>query len=193
MKLIVGLGNPGEAYADSRHNIGFKVVRALVACAKAVLKRDRGTFSLSCREKIGAEEVILALPLTFMNLSGVAVKDLARKYKIKIDDLLVVCDCMDLEFGRLKLRPGGSAAGQRGLQSIIESLGTQDFARLRVGIGRPSGSRDAADYVLTAFNRKERSGLREVLEEAASCCESWVTKGITETMNKYNVVPRQNA
>jgi PTH1 family peptidyl-tRNA hydrolase len=128
-----------------------------------------------------------------MNLSGVAVRDLVRKYKIKREDLLVVCDCMDLEFGRLKIRPGGSAAGQRGLQSIIDALGSPDFARLRIGIGRPGKFTDPAEYVLTAFNKKERSELKEVLQKAASCCVSWATEGITGTMNTYNVVPRLNA
>lgn len=192
MKLIVGLGNPGETYIDSRHNIGFKVVKALAGATKAVLKRDRGTFSLSCRIKIKEEELILAMPLTFMNLSGVAVRDLVRKYKIKREDLLIVCDCMDLEFGRLKIRPRGSAAGQRGLKSIIEALGSDDFARLRIGIGRPAKFVDAAEYVLTAFNKKEKSELKEVLQRATSCCMSWATKGINRTMDTFNMRSKNN-
>lgn len=187
MKLIVGLGNPGEAYAPSRHNIGFTVVKALAKKYKAVLKKDFAISSLSARIKIAGQSVVLSLPLTFMNLSGLAVKPLVKKYKIDLNDLLIVCDDLDLEFGRLKMRACGSSAGHRGMQSIIDSLKKEDFARLRIGIGRPSHKDlETADYVLSAFSKKEKVQVSEIIERALGCCQSWVTKGVTETMNAFN-------
>ena len=137
MKLIVGLGNPGRQYADSRHNIGFLVLRALAA--DAVFKREPNVFSLTAKIRINREAHLLALPLTFMNLSGSAVEALCDKFDISLSDLLIVCDDLDLEFGSMRLKAKGSSAGHRGIQSIIESLGSNDFARLRIGIGRPRG------------------------------------------------------
>jgi PTH1 family peptidyl-tRNA hydrolase len=192
MKLIVGLGNPGDIYRDSRHNIGFSVVKALAKARKISLKRDKGTFSLSGRGKIDSQNVIMATPLSFMNLSGAAVKALLKKYKIALRDILIVADDLDLEFGRLRIRPSGSSAGQRGLVSITESLGTQEFARLRIGIGRPNANMEASDYVLSPFNRKEKAQLKQIIENAADCCKSWITKGITETMNIFNARSRYN-
>ena len=186
MKLIVGLGNPGNIYAGSRHNIGFSVVKNIAKPHKISLKKERGVLSQSSKCKIGGQNVILAMPLTFMNLSGIAVAGLLKKYKIVFDDLLIVCDDLDLEFGRLKLRPSGSSAGHRGIKSIIDSIGSTEFARLRIGIGRPAQNRDAADYVLSPFNKKENEELKEIIEKAAQCCRMWVTKGVAETMNVYN-------
>ena len=186
MKLIVGLGNPGFIYRHCRHNIGFLVVKRLAKLHKISLKKDKKTFSLSGKGKIGDQDVILAMPVTFMNLSGVAVVSLLKKYRIDLDNLLVICDDIDLEFGRLKIKPSGSSGGHRGLKSIINSTGTQEFSRLRMGIGRPLKSIKAAEYVLSAFNRREKTQLREILEMASSCCRSWVRKGITETMNIFN-------
>lgn len=186
MKLIVGLGNPGEAYAPSRHNIGFTVVKAVAKKYKAALKKDYTISSLSARIKIAGQNVALAIPLTFMNLSALAVKPLMKKYKIDLNNLLVVCDDLDLEFGRLKIRASGSSAGHRGIQSIIDLLKKEDFARLRIGIGRPNKDLEAADYVLSAFTKKEKMQVSEIIERAADCCQSWVTKGVTETMNVFN-------
>lgn len=205
MKLIVGLGNPGEAYAGSRHNIGFSVVKALARKYKVSLKKDFGISSLSAKVKISRQTVTLALPLTFMNLSGIAVSRLIKKNKTDLKDLLIVCDDLDLEFGRLKLRPSGSSAGHKGAQSIIDSLKSNEFSRLRIGIGRPPhqlynkykeeanwcGGRphkntETADYVLSAFYEKEKEQLRETIEKALDCLESWAGKGVTETMNIFN-------
>jgi PTH1 family peptidyl-tRNA hydrolase len=121
-----------------------------------------------------------------MNLSGSAVKGLLKKYRIDLKDLLVVCDDLDLECGRLKLRPGGSSGGHRGLESIIASFASRDFARLRLGIGRPLRGKDATDYVLSAFSRKEKEEVSSMIERATVCCSSWLTKGTTETMNIFN-------
>ncbi len=186
MKLIVGLGNPGLIYAFSRHNIGFSVVKNIAKSHKASLKRERGVLCKSAKLRIEGQAVLIATPLTFMNLSGIAVAGLLRKYKIDLADLLVVCDDLDLGFGRLKLRPGGSSAGHRGIQSIINSLRNNEFARLRIGIGRPLKNTDAADYVLSPFNRKESKQVREMIIRATECCSVWVTKGTTETMNIFN-------
>lgn len=186
MKLIIGLGNPGRQYTRNRHNIGFLVVRSLAEAYSATLKRDGLAFSLAGKIKIGSQDVVLALPLTFMNLSGMAVAALLKKYKAETKDLLVVCDDLDLDFGRLKIRSDGSSAGQRGLESIIEVLGSRDFARLRLGIGRPPRHVEPAEYVLSDFKKKEESELKEVLAQAQDCCESWGSLGIIKTMNIYN-------
>ena len=186
MKLIVGLGNPGRLYADSRHNIGFSTVKALAKIYKISLKKESGNSSLSGRVKIGGQNVILATPLTFMNLSGIAVSGLLKKYRIDLADLLVVLDDVDLEFGRLKLRPSGSSGGQRGLQSIIDSIGSQGFARLRIGIGRPQQNLQTSQYVLSPFHKKEKEQVGQTIERAAQCCQAWVRKGVTETMNIFN-------
>jgi PTH1 family peptidyl-tRNA hydrolase len=186
MKLIVGLGNPGDIYETSRHNIGFLVVDRLSKDCKSFFKRDRGTFSYTCRCHLNKTEVILAKPVTFMNLSGTAVKELLKKYKVSPVDLLVVCDDLDLELGRIKIRPGGSSGGHRGIASIIENIKHQDFARLRIGIGRPRPAQEASDYVLGRFTKKESCAVSEAIEKAAACCESWVAKSIQETMNVFN-------
>lgn len=187
-KLIVGLGNPGLIYAGSRHNVGFAVLKSLAGSLKINFKRDSSVSSLVARDKLLQQDVVLALPQTYMNLSGVAVKALFKKFKVDPKDLLVVCDDLDLELGKMKIRPQGSSGGQRGIESIIERLGTQDFCRLRIGIGRPksSGSQDAAKYVLAGFLRKEKAAIKQVEEDAVSCCLSWVENGIVQTMNTYN-------
>jgi peptidyl-tRNA hydrolase, PTH1 family len=186
MKLIVGLGNPGNIYAESRHNVGFSVVKFLAIDLHAPLKKDSSVFSLSGKAKIEGQVVVSALPLTFMNLSGIAVSALVKKYKIDLSELLVVYDDLDLEFGRMKLRPCGSSGGHLGLKSIIEYLATSSFARLRIGISRPSFDRDPAEYVLGRFTKKESAKVKLILEEAVLCCKSWVTSGIVETMNIFN-------
>lgn len=187
MKLIVGLGNPGLIYAGSRHNIGFSVIKSLARSLKSALKRDRSIFSITGASSLGRHGIILAMPQAFMNLSGIAVKALLKKYRATPENLLVVCDDLDLEPGRIKLRPFGTSGGHRGLESIIEQIGTREFSRLRIGIGRPPGSTDAARYVLTGFSRREKPLIDEVKERAVACALSWVEKGTEETMNMFNV------
>ncbi|MCK9603118.1 MAG: aminoacyl-tRNA hydrolase [Candidatus Omnitrophica bacterium] len=186
MKLIAGLGNPGTTYRDTRHNIGFSVIREIAKTHKISLKRERNISSLTGRGKIEGQDVILALPLTFMNLSGGALIPLFRKYKVEPDGVLIACDDLDLELGRLKVRPTGSSGGHRGLQSVIDSLGDNKFARLRIGIGRPGIHIDAAEYVLSSFTRREKEEIKTVIKEASECCEAWLAKGIVETMNIFN-------
>ncbi len=184
MKLIVGLGNPGNIYTNKRHNIGFISIKALAKKYKFSLRRDSGVFSINAKGSFCGQNVILAKPLTFMNLSGVAVRELIKKYKVSLTNLLVVCDDLDLEFGRVKIKPSGSSGGHQGLKSIIDLLGSSAFARLRVGIGRPSCGMDPARYVLAPFNKKEK--LEEVTDKVSDCCEVWLAKGVTEAMNKFN-------
>ncbi|MDD5128655.1 MAG: aminoacyl-tRNA hydrolase [Candidatus Omnitrophica bacterium] len=190
MKLIVGLGNPGLIYAGSRHNIGFMVVKALARSLKVALKTDRQVCALIGKTKYGQHDLVLALPQTFMNLSGVAVKALLKKLKLSPQELLVVCDDLDLELGRIKIRPHGSSAGQRGLGSIIEQLGAEEFNRLRFGIGRPRNAEDARRYVLSGFLRKEKGVVEEAKENAVACALSWVENGIIMTMDSFNTRSR---
>ncbi len=186
MKLIIGLGNPGILYKDSRHNIGFTVIRSLAKVYKIALKKERGVLTIAGKGRINGNEVFLAMPLTYMNLSGSAVISLFEKYNKEFEDILVVCDDIDLEFGRLKIRPSGSSAGHRGVQSIIDVLASEEFARLRIGIGRPNEKEETTKYVLSLFNRSEKQALKEVISRAVDCCKIWVTKGVTESMNVFN-------
>ena len=186
VKLIVGLGNPGLMYAGSRHNIGFAVLKSLAGSLKINFKRDSSVSALVARGKLSGQDLILALPQTYMNLSGIAVLSLLKKFKVNPEDLLVVCDDLDLELGKMKIRPKGSSGGQRGVESIIDRLGTQDFGRLRIGIGRPRDPQDAAKYVLSGFRRQEKAAVKQIEEDAVSCCLSWVENGIEKTMSIFN-------
>ncbi len=186
MKLIVGLGNPGDSYAHSRHNIGFSVVKELAKNQRVAFKRDFSSHALVAKARIRQQGALFALPATFMNLSGSAVARLIRKHKCALSDLLVISDDMDLEFGRMKLRPGGSSGGHRGIESIIEQMHTRDFCRLRVGVGRPAEGLDAAEYVLKGFSRQEKEELRGIIDKASACCESWAAVGAAKTMNIFN-------
>jgi PTH1 family peptidyl-tRNA hydrolase len=188
-KLIVGLGNPGLIYAGSRHNIGFAVLKSLASSLKINFKRDSLVSALVAKDKLLAQDLVLALPQSYMNLSGIAVAALLKKFKVNPEDLLVVCDDLDLELGKMKIRPQGSSGGQRGIESIIEQLGTQDFGRLRIGIGRPksSGKQDVVKYVLSGFLRKEKAAVKQIEDDAVNCCLSWVENGIVQTMNIFNL------
>jgi len=186
MKLVVGLGNPGKVYSASRHNAGFMAVKALAQKHNVTLKRGFLSSSLTAKINLNDEQVILAQPLSFMNLSGSAVKPLLKKYKLGLSDLLVICDDMDLEFGRLKLRPDGSSGGHKGLDSINKSLASNEYCRLRIGVGRPHERIDPADYVLAPFRKSELKEVGGIIDAAASCVESWITQGLSETMNNYN-------
>lgn len=185
MKLIVGLGNPGPRYANTFHNVGFAVVDRLAAKhgaafgaapAEAVMARVRGL----------PDEVLLAKPLTFMNLSGRAVQDLVHYYRVVLDDLLVVSDDVDLPLGKLRARARGSAGGHNGLKSIIEVLGSPEFPRLRVGVGRGDPRRDLADHVLARVGPGDAAALDEATEVAVEACEHFVERGIAAVMNRYN-------
>jgi PTH1 family peptidyl-tRNA hydrolase len=185
MKLVVGLGNPGRKYAGTRHNLGFDVVAVLARHSGAPAARSN--FQAEVTETaLQGERVLLAAPQTYMNLSGRSVRQIVDFYKLPLDDLLVVCDDLNLPPGRLRLRASGSAGGQKGLQNIIEQLGTGNFPRLRLGIGRPPPPIDAVDYVLMRFPVEERELMATAVEQAAEAVELWVRVGTSAAMNEVN-------
>jgi len=185
VKLIVGLGNPGPRYANNRHNVGFQCLDRL-AQAHGLAFQRRENKALLARGKIAGVEVLLAKPQTYVNLSGQAVERLARSYQVPLEDILVIYDDMDLPLGKIRLRPRGGAGGHKGVRSIIEHLGSRDFPRLRVGIGRPPGRMDPVDYVLGDFTPEERPVIEEAYERAIAAVECWLREGIVEAMNRYN-------
>ena len=187
MKLIVGLGNPGREHRDTRHNAGFMVV-------DEIARRHDLTWAMAPSQvpdafvvkQFSPEPVLLSKPLTFMNLSGDAVAALARYYDVAPADMLVVVDEVDLPFGRLRARPSGSGGTHNGLRSIVARLGTSEFPRLRVGVGRGYARRDLADHVLSKFEPAEREQLESVIARAADAAEMFSAKGIVTVMNTYN-------
>jgi peptidyl-tRNA hydrolase, PTH1 family len=183
MRLVVGLGNPGRQYAGTRHNVGFDVVDALAHRLNASWESaPRGIEALIARSR----DALLAKPLTFMNLSGAAVVGLLQFYKIDLAGMLVVVDDVNLELGRLRTRSAGSAGGHNGLKSIIGSLGTDAFARIRVGVGRGDARRDLADHVLSRFDAGERAEVEAAVGRTADAAELFVAEGIGPVMNRYN-------
>lgn len=184
MKLIVGLGNPGEEYAASRHNVGFQCVRTLAKKHHLEFDKKRANARIA-QGIILAQPVVLARPQTYMNLSGQSVLGLSQWLGITPADLLVIYDDLDLPLGKIRLRPGGSAGGHRGMRSIIASLGAEEFARLRVGIGRPEGN-EAIDYVLGHFTAAERQVMHETYARVAEAVECILTDGLEAAMNRYN-------
>ena len=187
MKLIVGLGNPGREYRDTRHNVGFMVIDEMA-------RRHALTLALApsqipetfIAKQFGVEPLLVAKPLTFMNRSGEAVAALVRYYDIAGSDLLVVVDEVALPFGRLRARPRGSAGGHNGLKSIADRLGTTEFARLRLGVGRGDARRNLADHVLSKFEPDERPALDEFITRAADAAEMFAVTDIATVMNAYN-------
>ena len=190
MKLIVGLGNPGKQYAGTRHNAGFAVIdeiarRASVgfesAPAEAVIAKWRRPDGVA----------LLAKPLTFMNLSGQAVRALADFHKVDVADLLVIADDANLPLGRLRARPGGSSGGHNGFKSVAQHLGTDQFPRLRIGVGRGDGRLDLADHVLARFDPDERPVIEEAIGRAADAIEVFGRDGIAVVMNRFNAGPKE--
>ena len=183
MKLIVGLGNPGDEYRDTRHNVGFMVADT-IAKRHGLHWKHRGQMSFA--KHFGATEFVVAKPQTFMNLSGFAVVQFAEYYGVVTDDLLVVVDEVDLPLGRMRARPRGSAGTHNGLKSVVQQLGTTEFPRLRIGIGRGDRRRDLADFVLAKFEPAEQAELEEVITRAADAAEMFTVEGIEKVMNTYN-------
>lgn len=185
MKLVVGLGNPGKKYDGTRHNIGFDVVDALAGRHRAEWEMaPRGIEALVAR--LRSHDTVLAKPLTFMNLSGQAVIELLQFYKIDLPDLLVIVDDVNIETGRLRTRTRGSAGGHNGLKSVIATLGSEEFARMRIGVGRGDTRRDLADHVLAKFDADERSVVVETVARSAEAAELFIAEGIGPVMNRYN-------
>jgi PTH1 family peptidyl-tRNA hydrolase len=186
--LIVGLGNPGPKYAANRHNVGFRCLERLAASHGLSFDKQQK----KARVALGAicgRRVVLAQPQTFMNESGQSVAPLARFYQVDSERLLVVYDDLDLPLETVRLRPEGGSGGHKGMRSIIEQLGDQTFARLRIGIGRPPGQMDPAAYVLQDFFPDEEPVVEEMLERAAAAIETWLTEGVEMAMSRHNSGP----
>jgi len=182
--LIAGLGNIGAEYANTRHNIGFIVADALALEGKAVF--TPGRLADVTKVKYKGRILVVIKPSTYMNLSGKAVKYWLNKETIPLENLLVAYDDVDLPLGTLRLRPGGGSAGQKGMQSIIERLGTEEFPRLRIGTGRPPGRQVAADYVLEDFPSEDAVMLEETLDRAVQAVLTFLEHGLERAMNLYN-------
>jgi PTH1 family peptidyl-tRNA hydrolase len=185
VKLIAGLGNPGAKYRDTRHNVGFEVIDVLArrqgltfesAPAEAVIARGRSV----------GDGVLLVKPLTSMNLSGHAIAELIRYYRVALPDVLVVLDEVQLPLGRLRARARGSHGGHNGLKSVASQLGSDEYARLRIGVGRGDDRRDLADHVLSRFDAEEREPIRTAIQRAADAAEMFATDGIEKMMNTFN-------
>ncbi len=185
MKCIVGLGNPGKKYEQTRHNIGFMVIEELAKRNdwKLNKKKFNGKFSL---DKVDGEKVILLEPQTFMNLSGESLRPLMEFYDMTINDIIIIYDDLDLPTGKIRLRQKGGHGGHNGIRSIIDQLGTKEFKRVRVGIGRPTTPIPVPDYVLGKFNKEEDEDALASIKKAADACELWLRKPFQEVMNEFN-------
>ena len=185
MKLVIGLGNPGAEYPGTRHNVGFDVIAEL-GRRYGVGKPQQKYQAEHLDVLIKSEKVVLVSPLTYMNRSGESVWQFVRFYKPENDQIVVICDDMNLPTGRLRWRPSGSAGGQKGLKDIIDRLGHQDFPRLRVGIGRPQGKKDVTSWVLGKFRPDEKEDVEHAILRAADSVEHWIANGIEQTMTAFN-------
>ena len=185
MKLIIGLGNPGIRYRNTKHNVGFLVVKGISAKLRIPVRKKKSK-GLSGIGSIGGEKTILFVPLTFMNLSGEAVREIVKKEKVPPEDILVIYDDIDLKLGAIRLRRRGSSGGHKGLASIIGELGTYEFARLRVGIAGSRRPSDAAAFVLAPFKSDEKALLKHVLKEACECADVWLKEGSDKAMTRFN-------
>ena len=192
MKLVVGLGNPGEKFRLHRHNVGFMVVDLLAERLGASLNQ-KGFAARYGMARLGVVPVLLAEPQTYMNLSGTAVRKLIDYYRLAMTDLIVVYDDLDLPFRTLRLKQGGGHGGHKGLRSIIDHLGGADFLRVRLGIGKPPCKEMTENYVLHPFAEEERAYLTSFLATATEAVTDIIASGIQAAMNKYHVRPQQNA
>jgi PTH1 family peptidyl-tRNA hydrolase len=183
--LIVGLGNPGREYRETRHNVGFMLLDRLTVKLKTRFTRLQSK-ALVASANYQERKIILAKPQTFMNLSGQSVQGLIHFYKLPLENLLIAHDDLDLPVGTIRIRPDGRSAGQKGMTSTIERLGTDEFPRLRLGIGRPPGQMQAPDYVLQDFSDAEMTDVSETLDRAVEAALTWVTDGLEAAMNRYN-------
>ena len=193
MKLIVGLGNPGRIYANNRHNVGFICLSHFARTQGIRFDKKQGKARIGTGEVAG-NKVVLAKPQTYMNLSGESVSRLIKKFDINLDDLLVIHDDIDLPIGKIRIRQGGSSGGHKGIDSIISALGSQDFIRLRVGIGRPTKNEDTTEssddeiitYVLGDFTPDEKQAAIKVTPKVSEAILCLLTEGLTVAMNRYN-------
>lgn len=184
--LIVGLGNPGREYEETRHNVGFRCADALVQAHHLKYDPKKKSKGKVAEGMIAGKPVLIAKPQTFMNLSGSTVQGLASFYKIPPDRILVIFDDLDLPPGILRIRQKGGSGGHRGLTDIIQRLGTQDFPRIRFGIGRPPGRMDPAAFVLQRFSGEEETLVAQTVDRAVKAIELWLAEGINSAMNRFN-------
>ncbi|GAA0438189.1 MAG: aminoacyl-tRNA hydrolase [Bacillota bacterium] len=185
MKCIIGLGNPGKKYNGTRHNVGFMVIDELLHRHSWKLNKSKykGDYTIV---HLDGEKVLLLEPQTFMNLSGDAVRPLMDYYDIKLEDILIIYDDLDLPVGKIRLRQKGGHGGHNGIRSIIDHLGTKDFKRIRIGVGRPTSSVSVVDYVLSNFSKGESEAVSDSIGRAADACEAWLSASFSQVMNEYN-------
>lgn len=186
MKVIAGLGNPGREYEDTPHNAGFAVVERLADTLDCSLRRSLRMNVRMASTNIGDEDVILLQPMTYMNNSGSAVLAVMNYRKISPEDLIVISDDADIQMGRMRIRPGGSSGGHKGLDSIISCLATDKFARVRIGIGRGNDDRDLVKHVLSGLSSADKKYMKKIVESAAEAVEWIVAKGVEPAMNRFN-------
>lgn len=190
MKLIVGLGNPGKEYSTNRHNIGFLCINHLARTHHISLDKKQGKARVGTGT-IAGNEVVLAKPQTYMNLSGISVSQLIQKHRVQLADLIVIHDDLDLPLGKIRIRQGSSAGGHNGIKSIIGSLGTQDFIRIKIGISRPQTEEDnkvesIVDYVLGDFSEDDMKIVQETIRRTGDAVVTIITDGVSAAMNKFN-------
>jgi peptidyl-tRNA hydrolase, PTH1 family len=188
VKLIVGLGNPGLSYAGNRHNTGFSALRHFAREHDIDLDKKQCKARVACT-KIAGEDIVLARPQTYMNNSGQAVTPLAKRFNVPPEDIIVIHDDLDLPLGRIRVRKGGSSGGHNGVESIIRELGSRDFIRVRIGIGRPPGGEDEQgiiDFVLSDFTREELEVIKPAIARAGEAIDSLLADGLEATMNQFN-------
>ncbi len=185
-RLIVGLGNPGGDYEYTRHNLGFLVVQRLAKKFALKFSPSSLTNGVTAEGVCEGLEICLLMPMTFMNHSGSAVRQVMSKKEFFPEQILVVCDDFNLDFEQIRLRAKGSDGGHNGLGSVIQNLDTEEFTRLRMGISQPPGKKDTVDYVLEEFTKKEKDQLDGFIGEAVSCCLMWLQEGVSVAMDQYN-------
>ncbi|AUJ24458.1 aminoacyl-tRNA hydrolase [Virgibacillus dokdonensis] len=185
MKCIIGLGNPGKKYHQTRHNIGFMVIDELLQRHQLTL--DKSKFKADyTMVQMGQEKVMFVKPQTFMNLSGDAIRPIIDYYNIDLSNILIIFDDLDLPVGKIRLRQKGGHGGHNGIRSIIDHVGTKDFKRIRIGIGRPDVSQSIIHYVLQRFPKHETSEVKLSVQKAADACDAWIERPFPEVMNEYN-------
>ena len=191
MKMVIGLGNPGPKYQQTRHNVGFETLFELARRHQGGQAKNQFE-SETVEVRIGNEKVLLVAPQTYMNLSGRAVRKAVDFYKLPLSDIILVVDDMNLPSGKLRVRGSGSSGGQKGLQNTIDQLGSSEISRLRIGIGRPPGKMDAADYVVGKFRKEEKENIEQAIINAADGVEIWIKKGLEMALNKVNLPQSDN-
>lgn len=185
MKCIIGLGNPGPKFEETRHNIGFMVIDELLSRHNWKLDKEKykGQHTV---ERLSGEKVMLLKPLTYMNLSGESIRPLMEYYDLNPEDIVVIYDDLDLPPGKVRLRQKGGHGGHNGIRSTIDQLDTKEFPRIRIGVGRPSSPMPVPDYVLGKFQGEDLAAAKESIQKAADACEAWMEKSFLEVMNEFN-------